>query len=237
MIPLPSAGETMVMGRNMKLIIQDENGEERASHKVGYGTKMGLAPMHTWLPDAHSEAPSPASALLSGVLLNCAYLGIFKTAKIMHAAGLSGFSDELTVTTLSASTPLIYGEDFNTGSVGQFSTVSVTSTADWEPYEYPTGSGEWFARINGYGADMESDDWLISPALNLYAYDGAYLTADLAYNYDGPEIEVRVSDNYDPGVHTDPNDAHWIDLGAAMPSTGSPVKSTIGSSRGFVRSR
>ncbi|MCP4681987.1 MAG: hydrogenase, partial [Desulfobacterales bacterium] len=50
---------------------------------VGYGTKMGLAPMHTWLPDAHSEAPSPASALLSGVLLNCAYLGIFKTNKIM----------------------------------------------------------------------------------------------------------------------------------------------------------
>jgi len=58
---------------------------------VGYGTKMGLAPMHTWLPDAHSEAPSPASALLSGVLLNCAYLGIFKTNKIMHAAGLGDF--------------------------------------------------------------------------------------------------------------------------------------------------
>jgi len=59
---------------------------------VGYGTKMGLAPMHTWLPDAHSEAPSPASALLSGVLLNCAFLGIFKTNKIMHAAGLGDFS-------------------------------------------------------------------------------------------------------------------------------------------------
>jgi hydrogenase-4 component F len=59
---------------------------------VGYGTKMGLAPMHTWLPDAHSEAPSPASALLSGVLLNCAYLGIFKTHKIMVAAGLQDFS-------------------------------------------------------------------------------------------------------------------------------------------------
>ncbi|RJP92556.1 MAG: hydrogenase [Desulfobacteraceae bacterium] len=59
---------------------------------VGYGTKMGLAPMHTWLPDAHSEAPSPASALLSGVLLNCAYLGIFKTNKIMVAAGLGDFS-------------------------------------------------------------------------------------------------------------------------------------------------
>ena len=62
---------------------------------VGYGTKMGLAPMHTWLPDAHSEAPSPASALLSGVLLNCAYLGIFKTNKIMHAAGLGDFSGSI----------------------------------------------------------------------------------------------------------------------------------------------
>ena len=37
---------------------------------VGYGTKAGLAPMHTWLPDAHSEAPAPISAIMSGVLLN-----------------------------------------------------------------------------------------------------------------------------------------------------------------------
>jgi len=64
---------------------------------VGYGTKMGLAPMHTWLPDAHSEAPSPASALLSGVLLNCAYLGIFKTNKIMQAAGLGDFSGTILI--------------------------------------------------------------------------------------------------------------------------------------------
>jgi hydrogenase-4 component F len=45
---------------------------------VGYGTKAGLAPMHTWLPDAHSEAPSPISALLSGILLNCALYGILR---------------------------------------------------------------------------------------------------------------------------------------------------------------
>ncbi len=62
---------------------------------VGYGTKMGLAPMHTWMPDAYSEAPSPASALLSGVLINCAYLGIFKTNQIMHAAGLGDFSGKI----------------------------------------------------------------------------------------------------------------------------------------------
>lgn len=45
---------------------------------VGYGTKVGLAPMHTWLPDAHSQAPSPVSAMLSGVLLNCALYGILR---------------------------------------------------------------------------------------------------------------------------------------------------------------
>lgn len=45
---------------------------------VGYGTKVGLAPMHTWLPDAHSQAPAPVSAMLSGVLLNCALYGILR---------------------------------------------------------------------------------------------------------------------------------------------------------------
>ncbi len=59
---------------------------------VGYGTKMGLAPMHTWLPDAHSEAPSPVSALLSGALLNCAFLGILRAFQIANAAGLGDFA-------------------------------------------------------------------------------------------------------------------------------------------------
>ncbi|HHT9106682.1 MAG TPA: hydrogenase 4 subunit F [Candidatus Wujingus californicus] len=45
---------------------------------IGYGTKAGLAPMHTWLPDAHSQAPSPISALFSGVLLNCSMYGIIR---------------------------------------------------------------------------------------------------------------------------------------------------------------
>lgn len=45
---------------------------------IGFGTKAGLAPLHTWLPDAHSEAPSPVSALLSGVLLKCAIYGLLR---------------------------------------------------------------------------------------------------------------------------------------------------------------
>ncbi len=54
---------------------------------VGYGTKMGLAPLHTWLPDAHSESPSVVSALLSGALLNCAFLGIVRVFQVCAAAG------------------------------------------------------------------------------------------------------------------------------------------------------
>jgi hydrogenase-4 component F len=45
---------------------------------IGYGTKVGLAPMHTWLPDAHSEAPSPASAMLSAALLNTGMYAIVR---------------------------------------------------------------------------------------------------------------------------------------------------------------
>lgn len=62
---------------------------------VGYGTKMGLAPLHNWLPDAHSQAPSMVSALLSGALLNCAFLGIIRGHQVMIAAGLASFSGGL----------------------------------------------------------------------------------------------------------------------------------------------
>jgi hydrogenase-4 component F len=64
---------------------------------VGYGTKMGLAPLHTWLPDAHSEAPSLVSALLSGALLNCAFLGILRAQQVCAAAGLDAFGRDLLV--------------------------------------------------------------------------------------------------------------------------------------------
>lgn len=57
---------------------------------VGYGTKVGLAPMHTWLPDAHSEGPAPVSAMLSGGLLNCAMLGIVRYLNVLHGTAIAG---------------------------------------------------------------------------------------------------------------------------------------------------
>lgn len=61
---------------------------------VGYGTKVGLAPMHTWLPDAHSQAPTPVSALLSGVLLNCAMYGILRF-HLIASITVPGFSSTM----------------------------------------------------------------------------------------------------------------------------------------------
>lgn len=64
---------------------------------IGYGTKAGLAPMHTWLPDAHSEAPTPVSALLSGVLLNCAMYGIIRFYTIATKSTGEAFTSNLLI--------------------------------------------------------------------------------------------------------------------------------------------
>jgi hydrogenase-4 component F len=62
---------------------------------VGYGTKAGLAPMHTWLPDAHSEAPSPTSAMLSGVSLKIALYALLRFHILTTQCLETGFSRTL----------------------------------------------------------------------------------------------------------------------------------------------
>jgi len=52
---------------------------------LGFGTKAGLAPMHAWLPDAHSQAPAPVSALMSGVLLSVAFTAILRYKILIDA--------------------------------------------------------------------------------------------------------------------------------------------------------
>jgi len=64
---------------------------------IGFGTKMGLAPVHAWLPDAHSESPAPVSALLSGTLLNTAFIGILRVYRLVEAAGQGDFARTLFV--------------------------------------------------------------------------------------------------------------------------------------------
>jgi hydrogenase-4 component F len=61
---------------------------------IGYGTKVGLVPLHNWLPDAHSEGPTPMSAVLSGLLLNVALYAIVRNKMLIDGAtdsGIAGF--------------------------------------------------------------------------------------------------------------------------------------------------
>ena len=64
---------------------------------VGFGTKAGLAPMHTWLPDAHGQAPTPVSVVLSGALLNCAIYGILRFHLLAAGAAGDGFSSDMLI--------------------------------------------------------------------------------------------------------------------------------------------
>jgi len=62
---------------------------------VGFGTKVGFVPTHTWLPDAHSEAPAPVSALLSGALLATAFYAILRFFQVTVAAGDRAFGEHV----------------------------------------------------------------------------------------------------------------------------------------------
>src|SRR6266699_3016735 len=64
---------------------------------VGYGTKAGLAPMHTWLPDAHSEAPAPISAMMSGCLLPVALYAILRFKVVVDACVGAAFTDRMLI--------------------------------------------------------------------------------------------------------------------------------------------
>jgi hydrogenase-4 component F len=65
---------------------------------LGYGTKVGLAPMHSWLPDAHSQAPAPVSALMSGVLLTVAFYALLRFKAIADITLGTGYPRVLLVT-------------------------------------------------------------------------------------------------------------------------------------------
>lgn len=64
---------------------------------VGFGTKVGFVPMHTWLPDAHSEAPAPVSALLSGSLLAAAFYAILRFFQVAVANGQRSFAEHVLI--------------------------------------------------------------------------------------------------------------------------------------------
>ena len=109
---------------------------------------------------------------------------------------------------------VIESENFNEGW-GNWTTVSVTGDQVWERDNNYGPDGTPCARISGYeGQPVENEDWLISPPLNFNNYDNEVLGFDNAKNYSGPDMELKLSTDYDGGG--DPNSATWTTLAYTM---------------------
>jgi hydrogenase-4 component F len=131
---------------------------------VGYGTKAGLAPMHLWLPDAHSQAPTPVSALLSGVLIKCALLGIIRFQTIAAAACGPDFPAQVLVvfglTSVVVATPFILTQHDLKRLLGYHSVEHVGIVA--------LGLG-FGGRVGTYGALLHVVNHGITKALAFFA--------------------------------------------------------------------
>ncbi len=79
---------------------------------VGYGTKAGIFPMHTWLPDVHGKAPSPVSAIFSGVLLPVALYGVYRVSHLHYSDEIRNFMFVLGFLTVIVSSLLMTVQKF-----------------------------------------------------------------------------------------------------------------------------
>jgi len=101
---VPATGRTLAGGLLWTAMVRDATHLDPTLMRiafvfliVGYGTKTGLAPMHSWLPDAHSQAPGPVSAMFSGFMLNAALFCILRYLPITDAATGTAFASHLLV--------------------------------------------------------------------------------------------------------------------------------------------
>lgn len=109
----------------------------------------------------------------------------------------------------------ILEQDFT--DFGNWITFSVTGDQVWEIADF--GNPPPCAKMSGYdGGSFENEDWLISPAMNLDGYVDEILTFESAMNYTGPDLQLKVSNDY--AGSGDPNLATWTDLTFDLPPGG-----------------
>ncbi len=114
----------------------------------------------------------------------------------------------------TTTTTVILFENYDL-SWGAWTRVSVVGDQEWDRDNTYGINGTPCARISGYsGGSNENDDWLISPPMNLDAYTNEVLTFYNAMNYTGPDMEVKISTDYDGGG--DPYSATWTTLSYAL---------------------
>ncbi|MGC9453037.1 MAG: choice-of-anchor J domain-containing protein [Oceanipulchritudo sp.] len=125
--------------------------------------------------------------------------------------GSSAVEDPLEV--LVFEKEVLFFEDFEAG-LGDFLTVSLASNRDWRQDSY---AGDFFAEMSGFGGDAASDDWLITPEIDLSGATEPTLSFVTARNYGGPELEILISTDFD-GLN--PSTATWDTITAPLSQGG-----------------
>ncbi len=109
----------------------------------------------------------------------------------------------------AAAQDILLDEQFNDGTLGVFTEYSVIG--DGQMWIFDSFMDDQFAEMNGFdGGIQDNEDWLISPALDMDLYEDEVLTFETASNFDGPDLELLVSNDYDGS--SDPNTATWTNL-------------------------
>ncbi len=134
--------------------------------------------------------------------------------------------DEVPVTYAHGTGGTILSVDFENAAavLSPFTTFSAASTNNWTRNTF---GGDAFAEMNGFGADVASDDWLISPRIDLTDYTNAFLSFNSIKGFDGGSLEVLVSTNYSGTGN--PSAATWTNITSqATLSAGSNVDTPSG---------
>jgi hypothetical protein len=146
----------------------------------------------------------------------------FKIFPYTNTGSSINYKTDGTPPAASATTPnvtIINYENFNTGTFGTWSKYSVIGDSTWG-IDLTHGVGATpCAKVSGYysGSSHENEDWLISPAMNFNQYTQETFTFQTAKNYTGPDLEVKISGNYDGTGN--PNNFTWTPLAGTL-STG-----------------
>lgn len=138
------------------------------------------------------------------------------------------YKNDGTAPTASATTgfsPIILYQDFS-GGWGDWTTISVTGAQTWHIFTSNGFPDPPAARMNGYsGGNVENEDWLISPSINMNNYQNVLMTFHTFKNFSGPNLELKISDNYTGSGN--PNNAAWTNL-SFTPSPGSSTWTASG---------
>ena len=157
------------------------------------------------------------AATFSGLPANITYY--FKIFPYTNAGTAIDYKTDGTPPSASATTPdlvIINYENFNDSTLGTWIAHNIIGQQQFWLIDSIHGiAGSPCAKMSGYsGGAVENEDWLISPAMNFDTYINEQLTFQTACNYDGPDLEVKISNEYD-GVGN-PNEFEWVDLSGTL---------------------